>query len=385
MKISLNICQVSDSKQLPFLILHKIMSYDTTCRSDHKYVKTIENDEDSISISTADNYHDHNSGALHPVDGILAVLLCSDDLLRQDLYSRLAKCQIAVPFILPDPFSKQLILLLWALRSIFCQWTSTIEKKQQTHSIVTYPMPIVSILRFGKQKLGLSKSMILNEVISDDHHKRFFHRDCPGGRCTSVLVDGLVDMSWYLPSGESSDIFHNPVTFLNLHGDARNHPYQTKFLAQKSSACILLLENDLEIDSHNIAAINELYSSSNGLTILNGTKIPKLLRKKFPKLHLISLTDLTTSQINEDIRKKIRTTVDETKDFNTVAAICLMRLEGITLDEHSELHKQCYRHANEIKKLLTDSDTDTSYLKESIFPLQERLWRLWASYDKELH
>ena len=384
LKISLNLCQISDPKQLPFVILHKIMSYDTTCRSDLMHVKTIENDEDSISISNADNYHDHNSCDLHPVDGILAILLCSDDLLRQDLYSRLAKCQIAVPFILPDPFSKELILPLWALRSIFCEWTdSAREKKQQIYSMVTYPMPIVSILRFGKQQLlGPSKSKILNEVISDDHHTRFFHRDCPGGRYTSVLVDGLVDMSWYFPSGESTDIFQNPVTFLNLHGDARNHPYQTKFLAHISSACfILLLENDLEIDSHNMAVIIKLYSSPNGLIILNGTeKVPEILRKRFPKLHLISLIALTTSQINEKIRKKIRTVIDETKNFNAVAAICQMGFEGITVDEHSDLHKKCYRRANKIIKLF-----DTSNLKESIFPLQGELWKLWASYDKELH
>ena len=100
---------------------------------------------------------------------------------------------------------------------------------------------------------------------------------------------------------------------------------------------------------------------------------------------MISLIALTTSQINENIRGEIRTIVDETKNCNAVAAICQMGFEGITVDEHSDLHQKCYRRANKIIKLLTDSGNDTSDLKESIFPVQGRLWKLWASYDKELH
>ena len=94
---------------------------------------------------------------------------------------------------------------------------------------------------------------------------------------------------------------------------------------------------------------------------------------------------MTTSQINENILEKVRTTVDETKNCSAVAAICQMGFEGITVDEHSELHKKCYRQANKIIKLLTDSSTDTSDLKQSIFPLQGKLRKLWASYNKELH
>ncbi len=59
---------------------------------------------------------------VHPVDCLLALILCSDDFLCQDLLSRMAKCQLAIPFLMPDPFTKKLILPLWAMRSIIKEW-----------------------------------------------------------------------------------------------------------------------------------------------------------------------------------------------------------------------------------------------------------------------
>ena len=99
---------------IPYLVLHKLMAYDHRCRSDLMPAKS-RDDED-------EEYSDDDKENIHPVDSLLAVLICSDNFLRQDLFSRLAKCQLAVPFILPDPFTKQLFIPLWALRSIIKEW-----------------------------------------------------------------------------------------------------------------------------------------------------------------------------------------------------------------------------------------------------------------------
>ena len=49
---------------------------------------------------------------INPLDGLLTVLLCADNFLRQDLMYRLAACQIAVPLVLPDPMTGDLTLTL---------------------------------------------------------------------------------------------------------------------------------------------------------------------------------------------------------------------------------------------------------------------------------
>ncbi len=93
----------------------------------------------------------------------------------------MAKCQLAIPFLLPDPFTKKLNLPLWAMRSIIKEWKVG-KVKEHTEPIVHYRMPIVSFIRFGKhQRRCASKSSILNDIISDSQQNLFFRRNNPGG------------------------------------------------------------------------------------------------------------------------------------------------------------------------------------------------------------
>ena len=148
------------------------------------------NEEDYCCDGSDDDNDDHN---IHPVDSVFAVILCSDDFLRQDLLARLAKCQVAIPFIIPDPFTKQLVLPLWAMRSIAKEMGTD---EQKTIPIVKYKMPIISFLCIGKHP-DRCIAKILNEIISESVHKHFFHHDCPGAEYDLVLGKGLVNMLVY--------------------------------------------------------------------------------------------------------------------------------------------------------------------------------------------
>ena len=218
--------------ELPGLILQKIMSYDAQSRIRLLELPANTQESDFQEDDFDDDFDDSKpSGqSVHPVDGILALLLCANDFLRQDLMVKLNACQIAIPLILRDPISNELTFPLWALSSIVKSWRAidpqgnvTDFEKQLTKHI----MPIVSIIRLGDHK-DVSKSKLLNNVISSDtqHADYFFHRDNNGGASKRLLGNGLVDMCWYLPSGEE-DIFPNIVTFVNLHGDACS-PIHTK-------------------------------------------------------------------------------------------------------------------------------------------------------------
>ena len=159
-------------------------------------------------------------------------------------------------------------------------------------------MPVVSFIRFGKHKKnGLSKSQMLNKVISDEDIRHYFYRGCPGGQHKRVHGEGLVDMSCFLPSGKQRDPFQKPITFLNLHGDAHQHHYQAKFLSEISTVClIMLVNNDFKFEDQ------DKDSSPSGLTILNGVdEKPRVIKKEFPKSYILNLTSKTEAEINDAI------------------------------------------------------------------------------------
>ncbi len=65
----------TDLKQLVNLVLHKLISYDTLCMSDLMQSDSEEKEEDTPA----------EVNGVHPVDCLLALILCSDDFLCQDL------------------------------------------------------------------------------------------------------------------------------------------------------------------------------------------------------------------------------------------------------------------------------------------------------------
>ena len=411
LKFSLNEAHPTDPKQLPYLVLHKLMSYDYLCRSDLlKFQKNGENgscsdDSGSDDYEDSDDDNDDNNivcngkhavgtvAGIHPVDSLLALILCSDDFLCQDLLSRLAKCQLAVPFILPDPFTKQLSIPLWAMHSIVKEWkcieqTGTGSKVvQRTHPIVNYGMPIVSFIRFGKpQRRGQSKSKILNEVISESHYDHFFHRDSPGGQYDLLLGEGLVDMCWYLPAGIPADAFPDAVTFLNLHGDARQHPQQSKFLSQISSMCFVLLnQEDMEYDKQTMETLKKFSTAPGGITILNDVQQkPKTLKKEIPKAHVVNLTKKNSSEIKESIRHQIKTKLDGVVHFPTIEDSCNLKGKAIVFNEDRKSYEEGLSLANEVKSIITGHKEKRPSAKEVMLPLQGKtLWQAWAAEDKE--
>ena len=391
--------------QLPYLILHKLMSYDSHCRSDLlqnlKQVDSSDSDIDDYMDSDEDDLSDCSVTnnkideitfkGINPIDGLLAIFLCCDDFLRQDLFCRLAKCQIAVPFIIPDPISMDLMLPLWAMKSIINEWNSMKEGQQQnSHPVITYPIPIVSFIRFGKHKKnGLSKSQILNKVISDENVSYYFYRDCPGGQHKRVLGEGLVDMSWYLPSGKQRYLFQNPITFLNLHGDAHQHHYQAKFLSEISTVCfIMLVNNDFKFEDQDKDILFKLNSSPSGLIILNGVdEKPRVIKKEFPKSYILNLTSKSGAEINDAIRNRIKSKLEKMDTFSSIEDLCRqVNDDHIIIDENSTDYRIGFLKANEIQKQITTFKRGQDILKKEIIPLQGKdLWQSWAALDKELN
>ena len=72
-------------------------------------------------------------------------------------------------------------------------------------------------------------------------HKFFFPKDMKGGNIERKVVDGLVKLSWYLPSGNREQILQQEICWRNFRGDARKFKIQLNILLKISSVvCIIL-------------------------------------------------------------------------------------------------------------------------------------------------
>ena len=385
-----------------FHILQKLMAFDHRCRIPFSPDKH----EESESDSESSHFSDSDSGSysscisdindcktIHPMDGLLALIHCSDNFLRQNLFSRLAACQLAVPLLLPDPITHEPKFLLWALRSIIKEFK--IANTLYSGPIINYPAPIVSFLRVGHH--AMSKSELLNSVINVTEHATFFHYNCDGGSAERILVNGLVEVSWYLPS-KNEEFFSNAITFVNLHGDARELTKQTDFLCKACSMHFVLLNDDVMVkdglDHNTLCLLNDLSQAVGGVVVLETHSKSKSSSKAFKKalrenvtrnkkkLDIIRLCEMNESDRKKSIQEKICASLkdDGGKSLDDVAEKC-----SIPLDEDDI---QCKRGREEAKKFETLADefqkTNPDKSPKSLLILQSNcLWHKWAELDKE--
>lgn len=351
----------------PYLILQKIMMYD---------------DYRSLCKTKSEL-------KIHPIDILLALLHCCDNFLRQDLLSRLLRCQLSFPFLLPNPTNKTTTLLLWAMRSVVCEWKhkqdATITPKES--SIVNCKAPMILFLRIGNTKSpkDFSKSHTLNTVIGDQNY--FCHWNCPGGNFDRKFVNGLVELSSYLPSGKDNDTFSRAVLFLNLRGEVRNHMIQFGFLKQiVFMAFLVLLEENL--DDNVLGIIQELAHLKGGLVIIcpnhdNVNSTPPLnITPDHVALNIRGENeDGIKSKIQKLISQKLSNVNDS--DLKTISQCAVIaRQMGIMVDEDDSECKEGYDLANSVISIL-DSVPETD-AKAQLLPLQgSHLWHKWAKHDKE--
>ncbi|KAA0706571.1 Interferon-induced very large GTPase 1 [Triplophysa tibetana] len=178
---------------------------------------------------------------IHPMDIQMAVFLCSDSFLKQLMVTKLSQCQFALPLLVPDPFTQHIEFPLWTFRQIKKSWKiQNADNKliSQTQPVCKAETPMVSFFRFGS--VSSSKSQLMNSLINEKHNT-FFNRNCSGSSRSRLLMDGVVEIAWYCPSGKNTDQFNECVAFCNLHGDAEVNETQYEILTSMSSVNVLFL------------------------------------------------------------------------------------------------------------------------------------------------
>lgn len=184
---------------------------------------------------------------VNPLDLLCALLLSSDSFLRQEVVLKMSLCQFALPLVLPDAEHHGHTFLLWALRGVVRTWWSPPPRGAGGLREDSMVLPRAPAFAFVRMEVSSnSKSQLLNAVLSPGHRQRncFWHRDLGAGAGPREIADGLVEISWFLPSGrEDLDLFPEPVAFLNLRGDIGSHWLQFRLLTEVSSAVFILTDN----------------------------------------------------------------------------------------------------------------------------------------------
>ncbi|XP_069054298.1 interferon-induced very large GTPase 1-like [Lepisosteus oculatus] len=321
---------------------------------------------------------------IHPMDVHMAVFHYSDDFLRQYLYTKLSTCQFTLPLLVPSPWTGALEFPLWALRQIKKSWCCREPSergssvKHNCRDMFNAPVPTVSFIRLGSS--SVSKSQILNSVVSPKRHSVFFHRHCRGSSPHCLLMDGVVEIAWYCPGGRKDDVFDSCVALLNLHGDASKHPEQLQFLQEVSVVNVVLItETPLGEDVKKTA--EALFNSPVPLICLFAG-LSKVPQGNNPTKVRLAAKNRNEADLTDEIVLHVKhciSTVNKSSSLQTYLQAA--RQQQFRVDEDSEACREGKEKAELLMSLLREDELLN--LKEKLLPLQGKLWHKWCLKDKE--
>ncbi|KAL0198961.1 hypothetical protein M9458_007501 [Cirrhinus mrigala] len=314
------------------------------------------------------------------MDVQMAVFHCADGFLKQLMVTKLSQCQYALPLLVPDPFTQQIEFPLWTFRQINKSWkmrNTSNEIISQTQPIYKAETPVVFFFRFGS--VSSSKSQLMNSLINEKHNM-FFHRNCPGSSRTRVLMDGVVEIAWFCPSGTNDDKFTECVAFCNLHGDAGDHEKQLQILTETASVNVVLLTK-LEKSDRHFSKIQNLYKDRNPLIFLfteDESEINEMREGKFK----IGLKGRNQSDVSEELRRAIKDCLSQSS--STFRLEDVSKHSDIRVDEEDDDDCRRGREAAQQMMSLLEKKSLTE-IKESFLPHQGKLWHQWSQKNKALH
>ncbi len=332
---------------------------------------------------------------VNPLDLVTSVFMSANTFLQQEMIMRMMQCQFAVPLVVPniDP-EEPSHFLLWPLRGVMSQWRSHIpEKFSKVHEgdLASTYMPMVSCVKLGR--CGISKSKVLNNVINGLRFPRqtFLHREMEGGELPRRLSNGLIELGWYLPTGEPArDNFPVPVVISNLRGDAGTHENYLHFLCQASSAVVVFCGNLREKEKQLLAFCKD---TANELIVIDLSDIEKNENRVVGFVDQNLEKDMGLSR--GSVLKGGALSEDELADrlCNTLKDLLPDKLKPITLEATAKLAEElgfnvdeggvCKKAMVTVEEVLKGLDEGSTQYREKQLPLQGHLWSEMAKIEKK--
>uniref|UniRef100_A0A3P9QHF4 GTPase, very large interferon inducible 1-like 2 n=2 Tax=Poecilia reticulata TaxID=8081 RepID=A0A3P9QHF4_POERE len=307
----------------------------------------------------------------------------------------MVQCKFAVPLVLPnaDP-EKPSQFLLWPSRGVLGQWRShslVANGRVQKGNLASTPLPIISCIKLGR--CSVSKSQVLNYVLNGPKSSKntFIHKGMDGGQVPRRLSNGLVEIGWYLPTGDiNRDIYQAPFVISNLRGDASNHESCLKLLCQTSSAVIIfcgdfkekekqLLESCKAIASKLI--LIDVYGTEgdwNTTMGYGGQSLQECLW--LPKEPVLPGSTLSEEEVSNNLCEILKSWVPDSLKPVTLEAAAKLALDiGLNVDEGPV----CKKAMATVEEALKGLDEGSVEFQQKQLTLQGHLWHKLSEVDKE--
>ncbi|CAG2212052.1 unnamed protein product [Mytilus edulis] len=391
-------------KDVALKFVENIVMINCTCRDQmlHEFLENIksENCEEGQNKNMSDEFCFDNilndtcnedEIEINPLDLLLALFKCSSPMLKQIIANKLFMCKLAIPFILPNFGNEPLEMCLWPLRSII------LEKKLQKSTFqdmsVECPCDIVSFVRIGCP--SVSKSKLLNEILTDQYHNTYLNKDCPLGTAKRILSDGMVEAAWYIPSNKST-ILRNTTMFLNLRGNAILYTEQLCGMSQLSDVLVVMvLLSDLEDKTFNGVLVNMFKNEKGVVVAIDAFQIDKMVVKQKLQTFTKSMESyqrmvnvcilsvggqmISTSNIKTEMRKAIAGMMKQ-----NIGESVYDRLPrcSIGTDEETALYKTAKLKALKVFKQIPNICLN---VKATVVPLQGVTWESWSKKLKSVN
>ncbi|XP_042562580.1 up-regulator of cell proliferation-like [Clupea harengus] len=300
----------------------------------------------------------------------------------------MSMCQFAVPLLLPNCDTQQSTLMLWAMRDLVKKFRPHSLAGERTFvegRIVEMDIPMVSFVRLGES--SLPKSQTLNKLLSNphQHNDTFVHRDMECGDVPRIISDGLVEVSWYLPCGNTNiDLFTQPVAIANLRGDGRLFKTQMSFLCQTSAAVVIFsddLEGDLStLNNRESRAEVFLVTNSQSKTFNMETLRDICMKHKVKETNVIIKKKQNDAEFVKALHFHVNGVIGNyTIKMKVEDMAAVARHVGIVVDE------DCTECANGRANAegITGKIQDVVKFKEDQLPLHGEIWKEISQIEKE--
>lgn len=398
-RLALNTCQSTEESALWSQYLYKLTMLDSSVRTlcgkrVNNYCTQLKSLEDVKNISlksendSADDFLSFKDGDscegeqthTHPMDLHMALFHCCDRFAELYICRQLSTCQFALPLLVPNPRNYQLECPLWALKQIKKTWycREPTSGAFKTEPVLKALVPVVSFIRLGSSPV--SKSQIINCIISHKSHPIFFNRDMKNSTTKRTLIEGVAEIFWYC-SRKQESVFDDNLAFINLHGCVREHSKQLKFIKDVSSVIVLLLQEE-ELDTDAKKIVNDLRKSQVPIIwLLSGVEGKKDKSR-------IGAKNRSKAELAEDITSRIKTSLATNVNHKELKSLesyidNQVRQNHLVVKSKSEIQKW-ENKGEELFKILLSNCTDVFKLKDKHLPLQGDSWAKWCAKDKQL-
>ncbi|XP_063411431.1 interferon-induced very large GTPase 1-like [Mytilus trossulus] len=327
---------------------------------------------------------------VNPIDLTVAIFNCCSPVVKQIVASKMFMCRLAIPFVFPQCRNEAMVVSIWPIRQI------VIERELSHIGAVDCPCNVVSFVRIGYT--SVSKSKMINEIISDQYHCTFFNKDSPLGSTTRWISNGLVEMAWYIPS-KNSRLLSNETACLNLRGDCDVHRQQFHFLSHFSDAIVIMVDIDEMRNERFMQLTTEVYKTNVMVIIsIDAKRCSKgVLRNELntfldrtttykdrTRIHIMAVEGhiRSCSVLKKEMRNNISELVSKRSLMSLWQRVQADVCEEMNLDENKIVYSAMKEAADQITSFIPNM---SSSIKAQLLPLQGEPLKEWSQNLKTVN